>query len=133
MEQTDYHVGLLRGFILAHNAPTIILHALDVVVPVVKRSTNEMIGKPAPTSETPPKQPTSSEMVGMKPAAPPPPPKPAQPRESEERSNFFWTPEHDKILEDMWKAGASVSDISSKLNRTPASIYSRVNNKGLKR
>lgn len=28
-EHVDYHVGLVRGYILAHNAPTIILHALD--------------------------------------------------------------------------------------------------------
>ena len=122
-EHVDYHVGLLRGFILAHNAPTQILHALDIVLTDYRSKAGALIGSEPKVEIMPPEPPTL-----LPPTGGPSPVQKANPTMS-----YFWTPVLDKTLEEMWKTGASVHDISIAINKSTAAIYTRISTKGLKR
>lgn len=120
MQARDYHVGLLRGFILAHNAPAIILHALDVVVPRIEKGSEELIGKPVVQPGTPlPDPPETKEPVTP------------TPDDKIDKPGFFWTRQEDAILESMVAEGKKLAAIKEALpNRTSASIQNRISIKG---
>lgn len=44
-ELLDYHVGLMRGYLLAQNAPQQIMHSLDVLLAGYQSRAGEKIGK----------------------------------------------------------------------------------------
>ncbi len=122
-EHVDYHVGLLRGFVLAHNAPTQILHALDVVLTDYRSKAGPLIGS----------KPKDEIALPQAPESLPPASAPAPVQKANIATNHFWTPALDEKLEEMWKTGASVHDISIAINKSPAAIYTRLSTKGLKR
>ncbi len=122
----DYHVGLLRGFVLAHNAPTQILHALDVLLTDYRSKAGPVIGSDAIDQKMPPE-----------------PPMPRAPREHDpfvvetkepEKKKFFWDSQDDEILERMYcLEGKKTKVIANELGRTPASVSTRISVRGLTR
>lgn len=128
-QHLDYHVGLLRGFVLAHNAPTAILHALDVLLTDYRSKAGDVIGAPKRTEIILPDMGTPKAPPAIAKAPPAPPEKPAEPPPR----NFFWTAEQDKILEEMYMRGAKTREIAEKIDRTYASVQTRIATRGLKR
>lgn len=129
-QHLDYHVGLLRGFVLAHNAPTAILHALDVLLTDYRSKAGDVIGaapKPNRTELILPdmgsiKIPKLSEEAKE------------TIKDTIEEKHFFWTPAEDKLLEDLCKAGKKPREIHKAFpNRTKRSIVNRIMNRKLRK
>lgn len=111
MEHVDYHVGILRGFVLAHNAHSMVLHALDVVLADHRSKAGPLIGAPATDAE----QNDAGKFTPPKPPLPPSNP------------NFFWTAAEDEKVWEMNRDGKRVEQIMETLpHRTKSSIHQRL-------
>lgn len=132
--QLDYHVGLLRGFVLAHNAPTQILHALDVLLTDYRSKAGPVIG----SQEQAPRR-TEIIIPDMMPLK-----KPEESMLSEDQAEeiikkqenrkLFWSPADDDQLYDLYCVqDKGPTFISKKIGRTYASITGRIRNKKLVR
>lgn len=121
-EDLDYHVGLMRGYLLAHNAPTQILHALDILLSDYRSKAGEVIGSKTPPPPSSVRQTMEEviEVVKIKPEA--------------TKKKHFWDKEDDEILRRMYEdEGQGPRKIADALNRTTASISTRISVRGLKR
>ncbi|WP_299074753.1 hypothetical protein [uncultured Paraglaciecola sp.] len=134
MEAKDYHVGLVRGFILGQNAPTIVLHALDCIVDGVKSRAGEKIGRAEAmvteksenikTTQIEPEViiPIKKKRLGDE---------PDHMEERKKRSRY--TAADTELMKQMYQRGDSVIDIANHFKRKPADIYSKLNYMGVKR
>lgn len=121
-QQLDYHVGLMLGYLLAQNAPTQILHALDVLLTDYRSKSGPLIGK-AEISIEPPKE--IPHLVKKEVRQNPAP---------KENKKFFWDKQDDEILERMWvQEGAPIKEISAIIGHTFSSVNSRIFSRGLKK
>lgn len=121
----DYHVGILRGYMLALNAPTQVLNALDVLLGDYRSKAGpEIPAEPAPVADMPKKMKQFVETIQ--------PDEPVEKPEAEKKK-YFWDSEDDAILEEMYLSGKRPKEISLRLNRTPASVSTRIAVRGLKR
>jgi DNA-binding NarL/FixJ family response regulator len=119
IEHVDYHVGILRGFILAHNAHQQVLHALDVVLTDYRSKAGPLIGAEKPQMHP---DPYNIKRVDK------------EKHETDKiNSNHYWTEEDEKELEKMYRSGSSVEDIANRFNCSVSNIYARVSKRGIKR
>lgn len=134
--QLDYHVGILRGYMLALNAPTQVLHAVEILLENYQSKAGPLIGARQEIKldtrpfHSPDARHLAEKIVEVSTKSPPhdkfddnPP----------VEKSYFWTNEQDKLLREMYERGDSVEDISIKINRKPSAIYSRLNAKQIKR
>jgi hypothetical protein len=128
----DYHVGLMRGYLLANNAPTQILNALDVLLGGYQSKAGEVIGK----IENIPATKLAAAIINVQKTAPKHDDAPtiAPAKDNAEKKKYFWNRADDEILKKMYvEDGAKPKAISKILDRTPASISTRISNLGLKK
>lgn len=120
----DYHVGILRGFVLAHNAHQTVLHALDVLLTDYRSKAGESIGRTEPEppliiKDLPIK--IEHKLAEITP-------------EDEPKNNYFWSSKDDEILYQLYcvegKGPAAIADI---VGRTKQSVSNRAQQRGLKR
>lgn len=113
----DYHVGLLRGYLLATNAHQQILHVLEVLLEGYKSKAGEIIGekkidvRPVPMPDV--KFPPTKLPEGVK-----------------EVSNFFWTNKQVEFLQNNYHL-LSAKQIAEKIGRPPSTIYQKAKELGL--
>lgn len=123
----DFHVGLVKGYMLALNAPTQILHALEVLLTDYRSRAGEVIGKAAPSPAAKP-APVSGE-----PAMPLPRHLPIvqddEPEEDEHgrRTRTVWTEEMIDKLRSEKRKGSSVVDIARTMGLSPQQVYTKIN------
>lgn len=124
MHQVDYHIGLLRGFLIATNAHQTILHALEVVL-THKQNNGEVIGKAEPVKITEIREAAKTIEVTKE-------EKEAAEQEIEKKKVFSrWTPEETDQIKKLHNSGATVGAISSVMNKAYSKIYSKLVSLGL--
>lgn len=132
----DYHVGLMRGYLLANNAPTQILHALDILLTNYRSQAGESIGHAQGDVQKIQAISTPEQKI-EKPILIPQIDKSIEGAEDTVKDaiskNNPWKNEDDRIAAEMYKTGASISDIAFRLNRTVGATYQRFKMRGIKR
>lgn len=122
----DYHVGLMRGYLLAHNAPTQILHALDVLLTTYRSKAGEVIGQPVSDSSVYKAESKKEDDAARRKAE-------ALYSGLEMPKKFFWDDVDDALLENMYFQRRGADEIAKVLNRSPASVSTRITTLGLKK
>jgi hypothetical protein len=120
----DYHVGILRGYMLALNAPTQVLNAVDILLQHYKSKAGLVIGEGPTEKQEPPSPKHVAESISQ----------PSSERPPVEKEKHFWTADDDQTLERMYVTErAKPKKIAEVLRRTPASVSTRIAVRGLKR
>lgn len=133
-ELRDYHIGMVRGYLLAMKADPQILRAFSEVVNTCGSRTGERIGetkREAFVQKAPLKSYASEKESCIKEIARPIAVQMVD--NVEEKKHKRYTDSDIESIKSMYEGGASVEDISTKLNRTPAAIYQRISIGGFKR
>lgn len=135
-QQLDYHVGLLRGFVLAHNAPTAILHALDVLLTDYRSKAGAVIGSRlavATFTRDLGVEKTIEKLSGDPPHIPPPTDFNAKEEKPEPAKIWTkWLPDEIDIIKKSVENGIAVSEIVKLLpGRKYATVYAKVTSLGL--
>ena len=105
VEHVDYHVGILRGFILAHNAHQSVLHALNVVLTDYRSKAGQLIGANPPAP-----QPRRTELLipDLKPLKRPEP-------QEDKVNDRYWTAAEDAEFDRMYiDGGVPIADIEAR-------------------
>lgn len=116
MEHIDFHVGLLKGYLLATKADPQIIHALHVIVSRGVTPVSEPIGKAILETEGRPAgshKDTDNLKVKIK--------------------RYFWTKDEDQKLTELYMSGMKPVAIADHIDRSIQSITMRIYNLGLKR
>lgn len=123
-QHLDYHVGLLRGFILANNAHQSILHALDVLLTGYKSCAGPLIGH----AQKPPTEHAIPKDMPIVPDV-------KKDEHKEQAKVVFWSGGDDDLLEEMYCVqGRRPKEIHEAMkHRTKGSISQRISIRGLKR
>lgn len=127
----DYHVGVMRGYLLALNAPTQVLHALDVLLAGYTSRAGDVIGNHAPPALPPAVKVTPQEIKALL-----QPEKPIEEAPSEgtflPKKSHFWTTTEIRRLKELYpvKSGAEIAEI---LNKPKSSVYYKASELGLKK
>lgn len=114
----DYYVGLLRGYCIALNAPTQILHALDILLTGYRSRAGEVIGNiPSPNN---------SMLEELRKAAE------GDKIVAENRPELFkynkpWTNKDEEELRKLKQANKTHGEIARTLGRSLCAIHGRVN------
>lgn len=120
---TDYYVGMMRGYLLAKDAPQQVLQALDHLLTGYRSRAGALIGESEPDGEEKEEQQIESSLKIT-----------INGKEEPEKKKLFWTKKEDEILEEMYCVeGKKPKEIGQVLNRKPSSVSARINAKGLKR
>lgn len=123
-EHIDYHVGLMRGYLLAQNPPTQILHALDVLLSDYRSKAGEVIGSNLEIKVMPIQKQSMEEVISNLEIKP----------KEENKKKYFWDGHDDEILRRMYvDEDKKPREISEVINRTKASISTRINVLGLRK
>lgn len=123
----DYQVGLLRGYLLAHNAPTQILHALDLLLADYRSKAGPVIGarRDGSPERAPVPQVEHEEALVARPHRPP---------AAEEPGQVFtrWSEDERAAIVRFHGEGKSVAEIAKSLpGRSYQAVYAKMTGMGL--
>lgn len=127
----DYYVGLLRGYLLAHNAPQQILHALEELLTHYRTKAGPLIGEQEAVSVAGMRLPTAKEM-GERILELAQNPEVRNHSEPSVPASLFWTKKQLQDLRDNY-ATMRMGELVTLIGRDKVSIRNKAASLGLKK